>query len=127
MPETLCPIHNEAMQYHEKGKYGPFWSHRTDDRNYPSGWCNGKTPGGPYQAPVTRSVPSQMQYTPGTATESKNNQEPDWDKIAVGKVASNIVTALVERGIEMKDIKNQLEEVFDLAQAIVRYKPDVPF
>lgn len=123
MPTTLCAIHQEEMQ-EKQGKFGSFWSHRTDDAQFPNGWCNGRYPGGPYKAPITH----QTQNPAPTATKPSNgDNEPDWDKIAVGKVASNIVTALVERGIALSDIEKQLDGIFDLSQKIVKYKPDLPF
>lgn len=118
-PDVLCPIHNEAMQ-EKQGKWGSFYSHRTDDRNYPNGWCNGKSVGGPYQAPVTRQ-------TQNPASSESKSSEVDWDKIAVGKVASNIVNALVAKGTPLADIDSRLDEIFKLAQKICKYTPDLPF
>lgn len=123
MPEVMCSIHNEAMQ-EKQGKYGSFWSHRTDDQAFPNGWCNGRHKGGPYQAPVTHQTPPQTQNPAPTATKPS---EPDWDSIAVGKVASNIVNALVAKGTPLAEITTRLDEIFELAQKICRYKPDLPF
>lgn len=120
MPAVLCAIHPQEEMQEKTGKYGTFWSHRTDDPAFPSGWCNGRRPGGPYQAPVTR----QSSNPAPTATKSS---EVDWDAIAVGKVASNIVNALIAKGTSLNDIDARLDEIFKLAQKICRYKPDLPF
>ena len=46
MSETKrCPVHGENM-FEKDGKFGPFFSHRTPDKTYASGWCNGKPPKG---------------------------------------------------------------------------------
>lgn len=38
-----CPIHNELMTERD-GKWGKFFSHKTTDPNFESGWCQGKEP-----------------------------------------------------------------------------------
>lgn len=38
-----CNVHNEPMT-EKDGQWGKYWSHRTEDKNYPKGWCNGKPP-----------------------------------------------------------------------------------
>lgn len=40
---SQCPVHDEPMVERE-GQYGSFWSHKTTDPKYPSGYCNGKPP-----------------------------------------------------------------------------------
>jgi hypothetical protein len=38
---NICPIHKVGMRWFENGE-DSWLSHRTDDPNYPKGWCNGR-------------------------------------------------------------------------------------
>lgn len=116
----ICSIHGEeAKQFEKDGQ--KWWSHKTDDPNYPKGWCNLK----PVQARFSQGYTQSSKAK--TIAEYQNEEAPDWDKIAIGKVASNIVVALITKGIAIADVKSRLGEIFDLAEAIVRYESNLPF
>jgi hypothetical protein len=47
---------------------------------------------------------------------------PDWDAIATGKIASNIVVALVGSGADLVEVKKMIPAAFDVAKAIMAYQ-----
>lgn len=121
--EILCAIHGTEMkQYWKKddpNHQGLSWfSHKDDQGN----WCNGKTPRGP-------STGMSQPFKAKTIAEYEGDK-PDWDKIAVGKVASNIATALIQSGKPVSDVQAHLTEIFKLANNIVNPPVDdneIPF
>lgn len=116
MPDTLCVIHSVPMrQFWKKDdpdhKGQSWFSHKLDDGS----WCNG-TP------KPARSANGYTQPAP------KAEPQVDWDKIAVGKVASNLAVALIESGKTITEVQSHLEEIFKLANSIVEGKnSDLPF
>lgn len=122
MPETLCPVHNVPMTGKD-GKYGFFYSHKLDDGT----WCNGKKQQFDGGQGFTRPQQPQPRQTPNLGQGEAKRSEPDWDSIAIGKVASNIINALITRGEKLTEIEAQLDAIFNLAQKICKHKPDLPF
>lgn len=73
--EAICPIHNEQM-FEREGKYGSFWSHKTEDSNY-NGWCSGKPP----KNAVTKTAAYQNFEAVGNHIKETANLDPDPDWI----------------------------------------------
>ncbi len=115
---TLCPIHDTEMrQFWKKDDVnhtGQSWfSHKADDGT----WCNGK--------PKPGSSPSRAKTI---AEYEQPTEKVDWDKIAVGKVASNIATALIQAGKPLAEVQQHLDQIFKLAKDIVHPDDgDIPF
>lgn len=117
---TQCTIHNQEMKEFWKKSdpdhKGQSWfSHKTEEGE----WCSGKPKEARYNQGYTQSAKTIAEY-----------EKPDWDKIAVGKVASNLAVALVERGETIDTVRRLLPEIFKLANAIVEAKNEdmsIPF
>lgn len=78
-----CPLHNVEMF---NGKFGPV--HKTDDENFPKGWCNGKV----------KTNYKQVWSERKTDFIKPKEEKPDWDAISRGKVRHGVAIAFIAQG-----------------------------
>lgn len=113
MPATMCAVHPQEEMTEKTGKHGNFWSHRTDDSRFPSGWCNGRVPGSPYQAPVTRQT--QNPAPQPTQPEKSYNGRPQefWDRKSKIIALCGMANATIQSGrvVDVNALGNILKQI----------------
>lgn len=98
---AICPIHPTEELIEREGQYGVFFSHKTDDPDYPKGYCNGKRVKTVMESPAYQNWKSTGESL--THREAVKEDKPDWDEIAKGKVRHGIAVAFIERGEELTE------------------------
>ena len=102
-----CPIHGSEM-YEKEGKYGKFWSHKTDNGDY----CNGKIKG------QTSIVPPPPTNNSQSSTVSKEVWEQK-DRLYAAQTSLNCV-AQIYQGHGDKITDEMVEKRFKKFYSILR-------
>jgi hypothetical protein len=103
MPESICVIHSvpskQTWRKDDPEHKGSSWySHKTDDPNYPSGWCNGK----PSTAPA--AVPARPQVQPTQVKEFNGRSNEFWDKRGRQIAMCGLANAMLSSGVAIEAI-----------------------